>query len=295
MPGTPVGLFSRSRCASRRRRPRARAAEVARGCCDRAPTSSPACSIRRRLQLGAAVYVSAVVAAVAALPGVDAVERARGAAAQRPARAPCATSSRSRPDEVAVLDDDPARPGRGRLDVGVQAADDLRARRARADPGRGRPRRSCRPPPGEALLRRRVGDSTASCADLVARVEQLDAGACRWASAGTSRATRSRTLLVGLWAYVAEIVAAYDRADRGRGVPGDGARLDRPAPARRARRLPPAAAGRGAGLGPARRRQGRRPAPAGRHARPGAGHAAAAGADLRGARRTPSCARTGTA
>ena len=71
------------------------------------------------LELGAAVYVSAVVAAVAALPGVDAVEPQE---ARRLSDPPGTVRDviTVAPDEVAVLDDDPAQPGRGRLDIVVR-------------------------------------------------------------------------------------------------------------------------------------------------------------------------------
>lgn len=72
-----------------------------------------------RLQLGAAVYLSTVVAAVAALPAVDAVEVQE---ARRLSDSPGTVRDviTFGPDEVAVLDDDPARPERGRLDVNVR-------------------------------------------------------------------------------------------------------------------------------------------------------------------------------
>jgi hypothetical protein len=72
-----------------------------------------------RMQLGAPVYLSAVLAVVAGLPGVDAVEVRE---ARRLSDPPGTVSSviRVGPDELAVLDDDPARPERGRLDVRVR-------------------------------------------------------------------------------------------------------------------------------------------------------------------------------
>lgn len=72
-----------------------------------------------RMQLGAPIYVSAAVAAVAALPGVDAVEPREARRLSDPPgtlRAVIATA----PDEVVVLDDDPARPERGRIDIVVR-------------------------------------------------------------------------------------------------------------------------------------------------------------------------------
>jgi hypothetical protein len=72
-----------------------------------------------RLALGAAVYTSAVQAEVAALPGVDAVEVVEARRLSEPPGTlhPVLTFA---PDEVPVLDDDPARPERGRLDVRVR-------------------------------------------------------------------------------------------------------------------------------------------------------------------------------
>jgi hypothetical protein len=72
-----------------------------------------------RMDLGASVYLSAVLAAVAALPGVDAVETTEA----RRLSDPIGTVRdviEVAPEEVAVLDDDPARPERGRLDVLVK-------------------------------------------------------------------------------------------------------------------------------------------------------------------------------
>lgn len=74
---------------------------------------------RSRLQLGTAVYVSAAVAAVAALPQVDAVEVREARRLVDPpgtVRAVIAFAA----DEVGVLDDNPAQPERGRLDVVVR-------------------------------------------------------------------------------------------------------------------------------------------------------------------------------
>ncbi len=72
-----------------------------------------------RLLLGSAVYLSAVIATVAALPSVDAVEVLE---ARRLSDPPSTVRSviTFAPDEVAVLDDDPAQPERGRLDITVK-------------------------------------------------------------------------------------------------------------------------------------------------------------------------------
>ncbi len=72
-----------------------------------------------RLRLGAAVYVSAVVAVVAAVPGVDAVDVREARRLTNPAGTVREVIALA-PDEVAVLDDDPARPDRGRLDIQVR-------------------------------------------------------------------------------------------------------------------------------------------------------------------------------
>ena len=74
-----------------------------------------------RLTLGAAVYLSTVLAAVAALPRVDAVA-VREARRLSDPPGTVADVIAFGPDEVGVLDDDPARPDRGRLDVLVRGA-----------------------------------------------------------------------------------------------------------------------------------------------------------------------------
>ncbi|MEV0319772.1 hypothetical protein ACIBKX_16735 [Streptomyces sp. NPDC050658] len=72
-----------------------------------------------RLELGKPVYVSAATAAVAALPGVDAVELRE---ARRLGEPPGTVHEviRVGAAEIPVLDDDPARPERGRLDITVR-------------------------------------------------------------------------------------------------------------------------------------------------------------------------------
>jgi hypothetical protein len=72
-----------------------------------------------RLQLGSAVYLSGVVAAVAALSSVDAVEVLEARRLSDPPST-VRTVITVAPDEVAVLDDDPAQPERGRLDIRVR-------------------------------------------------------------------------------------------------------------------------------------------------------------------------------
>jgi hypothetical protein len=68
------------------------------------------------LALGQAVYTSAVLAAVAGLAAVDAVEVAEARRLSEPAGTAHAVLTFG-PDEVPVLDDDPDRPDRGRLDL----------------------------------------------------------------------------------------------------------------------------------------------------------------------------------
>lgn len=72
-----------------------------------------------RLEMGAAVYCSAVVAAVAALDGVDAVEVTEARRLSDPPGTLHQVLTFA-PDEVPLLDDDPDRPDRGRLDVVVR-------------------------------------------------------------------------------------------------------------------------------------------------------------------------------
>jgi hypothetical protein len=69
-----------------------------------------------RLRMGSSVYVSAVIAAVAALPGVDRVEATEARRMSDPpgVRLDVLTVN---PGEIPVLDDDPAQPSRGRLEV----------------------------------------------------------------------------------------------------------------------------------------------------------------------------------
>ncbi|MFG2503000.1 hypothetical protein ACGFSB_32935 [Streptomyces sp. NPDC048441] len=72
-----------------------------------------------RLELGKPVYVSAALAAVAAVPGVDGVELLE---ARRSGEPPGTVHEviRVGAAELPVLDDDPARPERGRLDITVR-------------------------------------------------------------------------------------------------------------------------------------------------------------------------------
>ncbi len=72
-----------------------------------------------RLEMGATVYTSAVLAAVAAIPGVDAVELIEARRLSEPAgiRHSALTFAA---DEIPLLDDDPDRPDRGRIDVVVR-------------------------------------------------------------------------------------------------------------------------------------------------------------------------------
>jgi hypothetical protein len=74
-----------------------------------------------RMGLGTPVYVSAVVAAVAALPGVDRVEATQARRMTDPPSVRLDVFTVG-PGEIPVLDDDPALPARGRLDVVVGGA-----------------------------------------------------------------------------------------------------------------------------------------------------------------------------
>jgi hypothetical protein len=72
-----------------------------------------------RLQLGRPVYVSAVLAAVSAVPGVDAVEvREARRLGEPPGTVHQVLTAAA--TELPVLDDDPTTPTRGRLDVVVR-------------------------------------------------------------------------------------------------------------------------------------------------------------------------------
>ncbi|MGY1617345.1 hypothetical protein ACI797_11465 [Geodermatophilus sp. SYSU D00691] len=75
-----------------------------------------------RLQLGRPVYVSAVLAAVSAVPGVDAVEvREARRLGEPPGTVHQVLTAAA--TELPVLDDDPATPTRGRLDVVVRGTE----------------------------------------------------------------------------------------------------------------------------------------------------------------------------
>ena len=84
--------------------------------------ASPGLFHRSRMLLGASVYLSSVLAAVAELPGVDAVEPTDARRLSEP-KGTVHDVIEVAPDEVAVLDDDPSRPERGRLDVKVEGVE----------------------------------------------------------------------------------------------------------------------------------------------------------------------------
>lgn len=116
--GTPVGLFvGLEVCAHPGADPEELRLEILR-LLRPGPDDRPGLFHPSRLQLGSSIYMSTVVAAVAALARVDGV-------AVRDARRlsdPAGTVHDVvvfGTDEVGVLDDDPARPTRGRLDVRV--------------------------------------------------------------------------------------------------------------------------------------------------------------------------------
>ena len=184
-----------------------------------------------------------MVAAVAALPGVDAVAVQEARRLSEPALTVHEVITFG-PDEVAVLDDDPARPDRGRLDVRVHGAMSCAPviPCGAAPPALG----LVAPVPGQVPLRRRVGEFHAFVRDLIAHVESEPAagdvlgrdwdvegdpaGLHAGRPLGLRRRDRRRLL----------------RADGGRGLSVDGVGLDRPAADRRSRRAtsprPPVAA-----------------------------------------------------
>lgn len=116
VPGTPVGLFLQlTVCAT----PSVDAEALRRSILSLLRPGTP----QRpgffhpdRLRMGSSVYVSAVIAAVAALPGVDRVEATEARRISDPpgVRLDVLTVN---PGEIPVLDDDPAQPSRGRLEV----------------------------------------------------------------------------------------------------------------------------------------------------------------------------------
>jgi len=119
VPGTPVGLLlSLELCVTPGVDPeRVRLAALA--LLRPGTDEHPGLFHPSRLELGADVYISTAIAAVAGLPGVDAVEALE---ARRLSDPPGTISYviTVAPDEVAVLDDDPAQPRRGRLDILVK-------------------------------------------------------------------------------------------------------------------------------------------------------------------------------
>ena len=84
--------------------------------------ASPGVFNHARMLLGASVYLSSVLAAVAELPGVDAVEPTDARRLSEP-KGTVHDVIVVAPDEVAVLDDDPAHPERGRLDITVKGVE----------------------------------------------------------------------------------------------------------------------------------------------------------------------------
>jgi hypothetical protein len=74
---------------------------------------------RSRLKLGSDVYVSTAVAAVSALPQVDAILVREARRLDEP-KGTVRSVITFAADEVGALDDDPARPERGRLDIQVK-------------------------------------------------------------------------------------------------------------------------------------------------------------------------------
>ena len=117
--GTPIGLFvALDVCAS----PIADAERVRLDILDvlhPGTDERPGVFHPNRLQLGTSLYLSSVIAAVACVPGVDAVQVRE---ARRLSDPPGAVHEviAFEADEVGMLEDDPARPERGRLDVKVR-------------------------------------------------------------------------------------------------------------------------------------------------------------------------------
>jgi hypothetical protein len=68
--------------------------------------------------MGATLYTSAALAAVAVLPGIDAIELVEARRLSEPAGVRHSALTFAA-DEIPLLDDDPDRPDRGRLDVVV--------------------------------------------------------------------------------------------------------------------------------------------------------------------------------
>jgi hypothetical protein len=117
--GRPVGVYLALRiCAT----PGIEGAVVRRAALDVLRPGSddrPGVFHRSRLELGTSIFVSAAVAAVAALPFVDAIEVIEARRLDEPTGT-VRSVIHFAPDEVGVLDDNPLRPERGRLDVAVQ-------------------------------------------------------------------------------------------------------------------------------------------------------------------------------
>lgn len=118
--GTPVGLLiALDVCARPGADPEAVRGEIL-GVLRPGSDERPGLFHPSRLMLGSAVYLSTVIAAVAAVSAVDAV----GVREARRLSDPPGTVHdviAFAPDEVGVLDDDPAQPSRGRLDVQVHS------------------------------------------------------------------------------------------------------------------------------------------------------------------------------
>jgi hypothetical protein len=84
--------------------------------------ASPGLFHHSRMLLGASIYLSSVLAAVAELPGVDAVEPTDARRLSEP-KGTVHDVILVAPSEVAVLDDDPSQPERGRLDITVKGVE----------------------------------------------------------------------------------------------------------------------------------------------------------------------------
>lgn len=117
--GTPVGLFiALDACAASGADPERVRAGILRAL--RPGTNERAGLFHSsRMQLDGSLYLSSVIAAAAAVPGVDAVEVREARRLSEPTGTVRQVITVG-PDEVVVLDDDPSVPRRGRLDVTVR-------------------------------------------------------------------------------------------------------------------------------------------------------------------------------
>ena len=238
--------------------------------------------------MGTDVYLSHVVATVAAVPYVDAVAvteaRLRLGSGRHPRRGtghgPRRGGGVRRRPQCARPRPDPAHRG-GRL---------------MTEPRELTPRPD--PLPGQSRLRRRLADRLALRDDLLFRLAATPDPARPGKTLGDflDVAGDPAVLTVAeLWSRVADGVLRLHRDDRGRGLPRHRAGLDRRTAHRRPRGLPARPAHRGARLRQGRYRARRVAAGPGGHPGAGAGHAQPSRADVRGRRRHAAAGRLGRA